>query len=80
MIPEKCQYYFQVKGTYPSGMKAKLSGRVTADAPPDDSRLAPASAFDAAIKVAQSLYPGLVVDLSVGGNVVLRRLKGKKNG
>lgn len=65
----KVKYAFTVKGTTADGNKAKMSGHLLAD---DDY---PSSAFDAAVSCCQKLAPDLVVDLSVGGNVVLQKLK-----
>lgn len=70
---KQAEYHFTVKGVYPNGIKAKLAGRVTAAAPA--GKMPPASAFDAAVEVAKDLYPGLAVDQSKSGSVVLRLVK-----
>jgi hypothetical protein len=69
-IVSEITYKFTVKGRYPSGNKAKMQGIVRAE----DGF--PASAFEAAIKVCQELTPGLIVDISTPGQVVLRASKG----
>jgi hypothetical protein len=71
-MSDEVKYKFIVKGTTPDGNKARMEGQVWAD----DGF--PSSAFDKAVKCCQDLTPGLVVDMSVGGNVVLTKRKTKK--
>ena len=69
------EYHFTVKGTYPNGIKAKLSGRCTAPPPSEGSRMPPMSAFDVAVQTAKNLCPGLNVDLTKIGQVVIQRVR-----
>ena len=68
---ERVYYSFTVKGTFENGNKATVSGTVV-DAPDY-----PTSAFDKAVAACKRLTPDILVDMSKGGNVVLRQLKRK---
>jgi hypothetical protein len=65
----KARYSFKVKGRYSNGNTATISGIVI------DEDGYPSSAFDAAIKACTDLTPGLVVDLTKRGSVVLSKQK-----
>jgi hypothetical protein len=68
----EAKYAFVVKGKTPDGTKAKMEGFVW------DEDNFPSSAFDKAVACCKELAPGLIVDMSVGGNVVLSKRKTKK--
>jgi len=71
-MSDKLSYYsFTVKGTYPNGNRAKMSGHLK------DTPGYPNSAFTKAVEACKEVTPDLIVDLSVPGNVVLKQLKGK---
>lgn len=67
-------YSFTVRGHYPNGNKATMSGYLRADADYPDS------AFDQAVLTCQDLTPGLVVDRAKPGTVTLRLLRKKPKG
>lgn len=68
-------YSFTVRGVYPNGNKASMSGHVC-----DEGDDYPWSAFDKAVKACTDITPGLIVDQSKPGQVTLRKLKGKPRG
>lgn len=63
------KYTFWVKGVYPDGNRAKMSGEVNG---PDGY---PFSVFEEAVATCQRITPGLMVDLTKPGSVVLRKRK-----
>jgi len=62
-------YAFTVKGKYPDGNQATMSGRIKCE----DGY--PMAAFEVAIKTCQDLSPGLIVDMTKPNQVTLRKLK-----
>jgi len=66
---KKYRYSFSVRGRYPNGNTAKMSGYVYAE----DGY--PFSAFEDAVKVCEDITPGLIVDRQKPGQITLRKLK-----
>ena len=69
--PVEVVYKFVVRGVYPNGNKARFDGIIKA---PEGF---PIAAFEKAVALCQDITPGLMVDTTKGGNVVLTKRKNK---
>ena len=63
-------YSFEVNGSYQNGHKVTMKGHI------QDEDGYPFSAFDKAVQACQDLTPGLLVERSLPGSVILKKLKG----
>ena len=71
MNDELVWYSFTVKGTFANGNRATMRGHL------QDLPGCPFTAFTRAVTACKRVTPDIIIEDSVGGNVVLKQLKGK---